>query len=57
VERVDPRAVFGRPWPDLERAEQVELLGYATLREAEDQAEQRAMFEGLKVGKGQRGRK
>lgn len=35
-ERVSPLAVFGRPWYELERAEQIALLGYAWLRAAEE---------------------
>lgn len=36
IERVDPRAVFGRPWGELSGPEQIELLAYASLRAAED---------------------
>jgi hypothetical protein len=35
-ERVDPRAVYGRPWDKLSFAEQKELLAFEWLRAAEN---------------------
>ena len=52
IERLDPLALFGRPWPELTSREQVELLAYATLREAEAAEEDRAVagiLKGLKT--------
>jgi hypothetical protein len=36
LELVDPERVYGRPWRFLTRDEQFELLGYASLRFAEE---------------------
>lgn len=35
-ERGVPASMYGRPWVDLEREEQMELIGYELLREWEE---------------------
>lgn len=35
-ERLSPLSVYGRPWCDLEREEQMELIGYELTRAHEE---------------------
>ena len=36
VERVDPVALYGKPWRDLKLKEQIELLAFSDIRQRED---------------------
>ena len=45
LERIDPRAVFGRPWAELSKQEQLSLVGYDKLRRWEEAQLRKADFE------------